>query len=289
MGKLNNDYLRTMGIINVSPESYYKQSVATDFECISRRARILETEGADIIDIGAMSTAPYLVNMTLKESEEERMRMAIKAVRNSSHLPISIDTPRADVAKLSIDLGADIINDVTGLKYDKSMAKIISEFNIPIIIGAYNSNEYQSKSGGIIETIADLKHSIEIACDHKIPEENMIVDPSIGFYRKEGNNPFFTRICNAEWYERDLTIISNLEKLGTLLKPICISVSNKSFIGQLFGFGINDRLIPSLVFEILCLINGASIIRTHNVKQTRMVIKTIEALPPEVIERLSII
>jgi dihydropteroate synthase len=121
-----------------------------------------------------------------------------------------------------------------------------------------------------------LKTSLDIAREYKIPDENQIVDPSIGFFRKEGKNDFFTGIEIMEWYERDLNIISNLAKLKTQLKPICISVSNKSFLGRLFGLDIRNRLVPSLIFELLCFLRGATIIRTHNVKQTRIAINAVE-------------
>lgn len=268
--------LKIMGVINTSPNSYYKNSIATDYESISSRAKELEEAGADIIDIGAMSTAPYLEDITFHYLEKERLRTGIEAVRHSSTLPISIDTPRAKVAKLCIDMGADIINDITGLKYDRNMARVVSDANVQLIMGAYDRNDSRTRRGDIEETMRILKTSLDIAREYKIPDENQIVDPSIGFFRKEGKNDFFTGIEVMEWYERDLNIISNLAKLKTHLKPICISVSNKSFLGRLFGSDIRNRLVPSLIFELLCFLRGATIIRTHNVQQTRIAINAVE-------------
>lgn len=268
--------LKIMGVINTSPNSYYKNSIATDYESISSRAKELEEAGADIIDIGAMSTAPYLEDITFHYLEKERLRTGIEAVRHSSTLPISIDTPRAKVAKLCIDMGADIINDITGLKYDRNMARVVSDANVQLIMGAYDRNDSRTRRGDIEETMRILKTSLDIAREYKIPDENQIVDPSIGFFRKEGKNDFFTGIKVMEWYERDLNIISNLAKLKTHLKPICISVSNKSFLGRLFGSDIRNRLVPSLIFELLCFLRGATIIRTHNVQQTRIAINAVE-------------
>ena len=268
--------LKIMGVINTSPNSYYKNSIATDYESISSRAKELEEAGADIIDIGAMSTAPYLEDITFHYLEKERLRTGIEAVRHSSTLPISIDTPRAKVAKLCIDMGADIINDITGLKYDRNMARVVSDAKVQLIMGAYDRNDSRTRRGDIEETMRILKTSLDIAREYKIPDENQIVDPSIGFFRKEGKNDFFTGIEIMEWYERDLNIISNLAKLKTQLKPICISVSNKSFLGRLFGSDIRNRLVPSLIFELLCFLRGATIIRTHNVQQTRIAINAVE-------------
>lgn len=278
-----------MGIINASPDSYYKYSVATDDQSIARRAKNLEIEGADIIDVGAMSTAPYLETTTPLGVEEQRMRLAIEAVKEATCLPISVDTPRSEVAKLSVDLGADIINDITGLKYDKNMAKVVYESGLPLIMGAFNADYPPSNSGDIYETLGILKRSISIAHDNMISDDNMIIDPSIGFFRKDGNNQFLTKITQSQWYERDLNIISNLEKLSILCKSVCISVSNKSFIGHIYSLDVNDRLVPSLVLELLCFLKGVRIIRTHNIKQTRLALNTLDALPAQVIERMKFI
>ena len=224
-----------MGILNASPESFYKKSIAIDSESISQRAKELELEGADIIDIGTMSTAPYLDTMIPARVEGERMRCAIEAVKGATNLPVSIDTPRAAVAKLSIELGADLINDVSGLVHDKKMVDVVSKSGLPIIICAFSNGHPRCFSGNVHETIGLLRRSIAIANLKKISNENIIVDPSIGFFRKGGKSPFFTKITKREWYQRDLDIISDLEKLDALSKPVCISVSNKSFIGHVLS------------------------------------------------------
>jgi dihydropteroate synthase len=248
----------------------------------------LENEGADIVDIGAMSTAPNLESTVNLSIEKQRMRMAIEAVKESTSLPISVDTPRSEVAKLSVDLGALLINDITGLNFDKNMAKVVYESGLTLIMGAFNGNDSNCESGNIPETLDILKRSIEIAHDNMISDEKLIIDPSIGFFRKHCTNQFFTRIRKYQWYERDLNIISNLEELCILLKPVCISVSNKSFIGHTHGLDVNDRLVPSLIFELLCFLKGAKIIRTHNVKQIRLALKTLDALPTEVMDRMKL-
>ena len=267
--------VKIMGILNASPESFYKKSIAIGSESISQRAKELELEGADIIDIGTMSTAPYLDTMIPARVEGERMRCAIEAVKGATNLPVSIDTPRAAVAKLSIELGADLINDVSGLVHDKKMVDVVSKSGLPIIICAFSNGHPRCFSGNVHETIGLLRRSIAIANLKKISNENIIVDPSIGFFRKDGKNPFFTKITKREWYQRDLDIISDLEKLDALSKPVCISVSNKSFIGHVLHINEDERIIPSVVFELLCFLKGASIIRTHNVREIRIAFKYI--------------
>ncbi|MDQ5868307.1 MAG: dihydropteroate synthase, partial [Thermoproteota archaeon] len=170
--------VKIMGILNASPESFYEKSIAIDSESISQRAKELELEGADIIDIGTMSTAPYLDTMIPVKVEGERMRIAMKAVKGATNLPVSIDTPRAEVAKLSIDLGADLINDVTGLIHDKKMADVVSQSGLPIIISAFSNGHPVCNFGDVRETIGLLRQSIEIAHLKMITDENIIVDPS---------------------------------------------------------------------------------------------------------------
>jgi dihydropteroate synthase len=278
--------VKIMGILNASPESFYKKSIAIDSESISQRAKELELEGADIIDIGTMSTAPYLDTMIPARVEGERMRCAIEAVKGATNLPVSIDTPRAAVAKLSIELGADLINDVSGLVHDKKMVDVVSKSGLPIIICAFSNGHPRCFSGNVHETIGLLRRSIAIANLKKISNENIIVDPSIGFFRKGGKSPFFTKITKREWYQRDLDIISDLEKLDALSKPVCISVSNKSFIGHVLHINEDERIIPSVVFELLCYLKGASIIRTHNVREIRLALKSLSILPSTITDRL---
>jgi dihydropteroate synthase len=266
--------VRVMGIINVSPESFYKDSIKTTTEDIAKTARSMQYNGANIIDVGAMSTAPYLETIISVKEETLRMKQAIKVIKNNCDLPISVDTPRSAVAREAIKLGVDAINDITGLKYDEDMANIVAESKLPVVIGAYSNrskdNSHQlSVTGRISGTIKLLKESLLIAKRFEIDNDNIIIDPSIGFFRTEGKNPFFTVIKDLPWYVRDIEVISRLKELRTCFSnPICISVSRKSFIGRLFNLKTEERLIPSLVSEIICVLNGAKVIRTHNVRET---------------------
>jgi dihydropteroate synthase len=262
----NNAPVRVMGIINVSPESFYKESIMTKIKDIAKTAMIMEDMGASLIDIGAMSTAPYLDTLIPLHEEVKRMIQAIKTVKASCGLPVVADTPRATVAYEAINAGADAINDISGLKYDTNMAKIIADTETSVIIGTYGyplSNSWQ-----IPATKRYLQESLDIARRAKIAENRVIIDPSIGFFRSQGKNPFFTKIHGAEYYIRDIESILNLKRLKIFQKPICISVSRKSFIGHLLNSTTEDRLIGSVVAEIKSAKNGANIIRTHDVKQT---------------------
>jgi dihydropteroate synthase len=267
-----------MGIINASPESFYKESIATGKKIISERAIEMEEEGADLIDIGGMSTAPYGHTIVSANKEVERLRNSISAVKDVCSIPLSVDTPRAEVAKVSIDMGVDLVNDVTGLKYDEKMKSVVFSSGLPVIIGAYGDRSVTYNSGNIAETIDILQKSLVLADESGISEDKLIVDPLIGFFRESGNNPFFTKISHQNWYDRDIGIISNLKHLSNLSKPICISVSRKSFIGHLFKLTETERLIPSIILQAICVLNGTDIIRTHDVKETRVALELLERM-----------
>ena len=267
-----------MGIINASPESFYKESISTNKKVISQRAIKMEEDGANIIDIGGMSTAPYRNTLISASKELERVRNSISAIRNVSDIPLSVDTPRAETARVSIDMGVDLINDVTGLKYDKMMPSVISKSGLPVIIGAYGSKKITYQTGDIVETVGILKESIDIANQCGISEDKLIVDPLIGFFRSIGTSQFFTKVSQQQWYDRDIEIISNLQRLSSLSRPICMSVSRKSFIGQLFNLKESERLVPSIVVQVICALNGTDIIRTHDVKETRIALELLSRM-----------
>lgn len=270
--------VRIMGIINASPESFYKNSINTSIREITKTAREMQQYGADILDIGAMSTAPYLETNISVEEELKRMRYALEGVKKGCDLPISIDTPRSKVAKEAINYGVNAINDISGLKYDENMRYTVSKAKIPVIIGAFGDRRSSGRSGKVSSTIKTLNESLLIAKRARIDDNNIIIDPSIGFFRAEAKNSFFTKIKDMSWYTRDIEAISKLRKLKIFSKPICISVSRKSFIGTLFQLKPKDRLIPSIVSEIISVINGANMIRTHDVKQTVQALTMLELL-----------
>ena len=275
---IDRNSVKIMGVMNLSPESFYKHSIKTNVNSISKYVKKLEIDGADIIDIGAMSTAPYLDTMISPKIEISRLQKAIKIIRNSCKIPVSIDTPRSRVAEEALKIGVDAINDVCGLKYDPKMAEVIAKHNIPVILGAFEKKPTKVLTAKSLSTKRILHDSITIAQQAGIKKTNIIIDPSIGFFRREGNNPFFTKIIKIPWYCRDIEIVYNLKELTKLSVPICISLSNKSFIGRLMNLRINERRIPSLIMEVIAVMNGATVIRTHNVKETVLALDTLQLL-----------
>ena len=271
VGKKNE--ITIMGILNVSPESFYKKSIKSTKSEISKYLSEMEENGVNIIDIGGMSTAPYLKTIVSEKIESERITKTIKIIQNFSNLPISIDTCRASVAKDALELGIDVINDISGLKYDDKMPKIIEKYTPSVILCPYSKQLVRGNP--IYVTKKLLNESILIAKKAKIPKDKIVVDPAIGFFRRSSdvkNKLPYTKI-DSDWAQRDIEIIKKLKLLKTNF-PILVSISNKSFIGKLLGKeNPADRNTGTAIAEMLSIINGASIIRTHNPQITSDVIK----------------
>jgi len=267
--------IRVMGIINTSPESFYKKSVFTDKKIIEKTAKLMEEDGADFIDVGGMSTAPYIKTLISEDKEIKRITNAINAIQKVSKLPVSIDTCRAKVAEVAIQLGAEIVNDVSGLKYDKNMVDVLEKHCPSVVLCAF-SNE-AIKGNQVIQIRKLISQSVALALKSGIPTNQIIVDPAIGFFRKKAQGVLFTKI-NSDWLQRDLLILKNLKHIKQE-HPILVSISRKSFIGELLDETDPDkRLYGSLAAETFAALNGADIIRTHNVKATNDVVKIVKNL-----------
>jgi dihydropteroate synthase len=249
--------VRVVGVINVSPESFYKGSIVTRDEEIAAAALRMVEEGAEIIDVGAMSTAPYLQTEISVDEEKRRLASAIKVVKGSVKVPVSADTTRSIAAEAAIKAGADIINDVTGLKGDPKMAKLVADYGVSLIMVA---REVTPQSGQPIErVISALKQSLQIAEAAGISFDKIVIDPGIGFFRR----------TEYPWYIWDCSVIANLRKLRTLKRPIHVGASRKSFIGKILNQeDPGQRLFGSLSAAAIAVFNGAHLIRTHDVKAT---------------------
>ncbi len=276
VGKKNQ--ITIMGILNISPESFYKNSIKSTKSQIIRHVNQLEENGADIIDIGGMSTAPYLKTIVSEKIETERVSKTIKIIQNCSNLPLSVDTCRASVANVALELGVDVINDISGLKYDNQMPKIIEKYAPSVILCAYGNNPVVGNRISITKKL--LNESVKIAQKCNVSNDKIVIDPAIGFFRRSSdvkNKLPYTKIT-SDWVQRDIDIIKNLNSLKTKY-PILVSISNKSFLGELLQKDDPyDRNIGTAIAEMTSIINGASIIRTHNPKITLDVIKMTKSL-----------
>ena len=275
IGVGDSNPIRVMGIINSSPESFYKKSVFTDKRTISKTAKFMEENGADFIDVGGMSTAPYIKTLVSEDGEIKRITDAIDAIQKVSNLPISIDTCRAKVAKVALQLGAKIVNDVSGLKYDKNMVDVLEEYCPSVIVCAFSKEPIRGNQ--VIQARRLISQSTTLAINSGVPKNEIVVDPAIGFFRKKARGIMFSKI-NSDWLQRDLSILKNLNKIKGKY-PILVSISRKSFIGKLLDEpDPENRLYGSLAAETFALLNGADVIRTHNVRATSDVIKIVKNL-----------
>ena len=261
--------VRLVGAINVSPESFYPGSVAATEDSVKQRAERMAAEGADLLDIGAMSTAPYLPTEIPEAEEIQRVTWAIGIVRGVASLPLSVDTTRSRVALAALDAGADVINDVSGLRRDPGMGEIVAKRARGAILMA---SEIAPEARDPIGTVRGLlEETLQIVWRVGVPEHRIVVDPGIGFFRKAA----------LPWYEWDCEVLRRLGDLKTLDRPLLVGVSRKSFIGQLLGQADPaERLGGSLAATAVAVVNGAHMIRTHDVGPSREVVRVAEALRP---------
>ena len=252
------DHTYIMGILNVTPDSFYDGSRYDNIESAVKRAIQIKEEGADIIDIGGESTRP---GYTMISSEEEINRVipVIEAVKKEIDLPISLDTYKSDVARAGINAGADLINDIWGLKYDPDMARVIADSKVSCCL-MHNRKETDYISF-VEDTINDLKECIKIAHDAGIEDDKMILDPGVGF---------------AKDTEQNLEITASLKKINELGYPVLLGVSRKSVIGNVLNIPKEERLAGTLALGVYGCLHKAMFLRVHDVKEHVQAVKMIE-------------
>jgi dihydropteroate synthase len=259
-----------MGIINLSPDSFYGESRCKTVEqALSAAERILE-EGADILDIGAESSRPGSVPITVQEELDHLLPVLIKLVE-VSNIPISVDTYKSKVAHEALKSGASIINDIKGLQQSEEMAQTISRFQAGVILmhmqGSPETMQDRPQYDDVVTEVFEyLEQSIAIAVAAEINPEKIAIDPGIGFGKTDAHN---------------LLILKNLNRLQELSKPVLLGVSRKSLIGNILNVPIEERLEGSIAAAVYGLTQGVSIIRTHDVRATRRAVKVAEAIMKE--------
>tara|TARA_B100000242_G_scaffold24993_1_gene15190 strand:- start:857 stop:1693 length:837 start_codon:yes stop_codon:yes gene_type:complete len=255
-----------MGIVNVTPDSFSDGGKFFSPEVAISHASKLITQGADIIDIGGESTRPGAE--AVSETEElKRVIPVIEKVRiDNPTILISIDTTKASVAKYAVEAGADIINDVSGLSFDNNMTVTVESLNVPIVIMHMKGNpqnmQLNPKYKDIVNEILDFfKTKIKIAIQSGINRSMIILDPGIGFGKTVDHN---------------FELLSRLNEFNVLELPIMIGPSRKSFIGITLDLPPEDRVEGTAAAVSAGVMNGASIVRVHDVKSMKRVVKIIE-------------
>lgn len=265
---LATDRVLIMGILNVTPDSFSDGGLYIDLDRAVAHGESLEADGADIIDIGGVSTRPFAEPVSAEE-EMKRVNPVIKKLSQRVSIPISIDTTRASVASKAIEAGAVMINDIGALRLDPAMGSLVASADVPIVLmhmqGTPQTMQISPYYNDVIGEIIDfLSGAINLALSRGIRRENIIVDPGIGFGKTVAHN---------------LTIIKELARFNVLGRPILIGASRKAFIGNVLGVdNPSQRDTGTMAVTAISVMNGANIVRVHDVKRTVEVVRMAEAI-----------
>jgi len=256
-----------MGVLNLTPDSFYDGGKYTQVDKALKHVEQMIEEGADIIDIGGESTRPGSLGVSEQE-ECERVIPIIKEIRKRFDIILSIDTTKSGVALGALKEGASIINDISGFNFDKKIADAASEYGAGVVLAHTSSRpqdmqrktQYKSLMEDVVKS---LRASIDIAEDSGIDKSSIIVDPGFGF---------------GKTAEQNLILLKNLGRLRELGKPILIGTSNKSFIGKTLNAEIEERLEGTAATVAIGILNGASILRVHDIAQMKRVSTMVDAV-----------
>jgi len=255
-----------MGIINVSPDSFAGDGINNNVEAAIVQVKQMASEGADIIDIGGESTRPQSVSLSVDE-ELHRVIPVLKRLRTEISLPISIDTYKLKVAQQALETGANMINDIWGLKHEPHLAELAAQKGVPIILMSNQrdiSPNHEITFPDIIFTVLScLKQSIEQALKAGVPQENIIIDPGIGFGKTQ---------------EQNIELMGRLDELQVLRKPILLASSRKSMISSILNVPPEQCLEGTLATTTIGIASGVDIVRVHDIKETIRVCKISDAI-----------
>jgi dihydropteroate synthase len=255
-----------MGVINVSPESFHPGSVYGG-DAILRAALDMVDAGAVLVDVGARSTAPYRATEIAESEETERLARAVERLADKLPVPVSADTARPAAARAALEAGARVLNDVSGLA-DAALAREVARHDASLITMAA-PGPGRTLWAPIATVRALLGDALARARAGGIAEERIVLDPGIGFFRE----------ATVAWHEWDVAVLAGLSALRPLGRPLCVGVSRKSFLGALTGrTATEDRLAGSLAATTVAVLNGAALIRTHDVRETLDAVRVTERL-----------
>ena len=264
-----------MGILNVTPDSFSDGGKFFSVDDAVKQAVRMEEEGADIIDIGGESTRPGSNAISLDE-EMNRVIPVVEELVNKIKIPISVDTYKSEIAKKSLDLGASMINDISALRSDKKLANVVAGYDVPICLmhmkGEPRNMQVNPVYDDVVKEIHDfLKERAEYAISCNIKKENIIIDPGIGFGKRTGKG-----------IEDNCEILDRLFEFKDLGFPILVGASRKKFIGNICGgeepLPVTERLEGSLAAACIAIVNGADIVRVHDVKETKLCIDIVDGI-----------
>lgn len=256
-----------MGVVNVTPDSFSDGGKFAAPEAAIAHGERLAAAGATILDVGGESTRPGAEPVGAEE-EKRRVLPVIEALAKRLHVPVSIDTTKAEVARAALDAGAAIVNDISGLRFDEGMAPLVAKRGVPAVVmhirgtprTMQQSPQYRDP---VAEICAWLRESLAIAARAGIAEDRLIIDPGIGF---------------GKALEHNLEILGRLREFRTLGRPVLVGVSRKAFIGKLSGMPAESRAIPSAGTAGWCIAQGADAVRVHDVEETESIRKVLDSI-----------
>ena len=254
----NDTYI--MGILNVTPDSFSDGGRFNQLDAALAHTKQMIEEGATIIDVGGESTRPGYTKIS-DEEEIGRVVPVIRAIKEQFDIPVSIDTYKSAVAEAAIAAGADLVNDIWGLKYDPKMADVIARHDVACCL-MHNRNEavYDDFQR---EFLSDLQECIAIAKKANVADDKIILDPGVGF---------------GKTYEMNLEIIGHLEIMHELNYPVLLGTSRKSVIGLTLDLPADERVEGTLATTVIGVMKGCSFVRVHDVKENARIIKMTEAI-----------
>lgn len=249
-----------MGILNVTPDSFSDGGRFNNVDTALKHAEQMMKDGADIIDVGGESTRPGHVKISVAE-EIERTCFVIEAIKENFDIPVSLDTYKPEVAEAGLLAGADLINDIWGLKWDDRMAPLIARYGVPCCL---MHNRHNAAYGNFLEEVLDdIRESVDIALHAGIKAEQIITDPGIGF---------------AKDTQQNLILMNHLEKLAELGYPVLLGTSRKSMIGNTLQLPVEEREEGTIATSVIGLMKGCSFFRVHDVKANIRALKMTEAI-----------
>lgn len=249
-----------MGILNVTPDSFSDGGRWNSMDKALFHVEEMLSEGMDIVDVGGESTRPGYT-MLPDEEEIERVVPVIEVIKSRFDVPVSLDTYKSRVAEAGIAAGADLINDIWGLKYDGDMAAVIARSGLPCCL-MHNRREAVYENF-MQDVAADLAETIHLAETAGIADDQIILDPGVGF---------------GKTYEHNLEIINGLEQLNMFGYPILLGCSRKSVIGLTLNLPAGERLEGTLVTTVMGVMKGCSFVRVHDVKENSRAVRMTEAI-----------
>jgi len=256
-----------MGVLNVTPDSFSDGGLFLEREKAIEHGIAMAEEGADFIDIGGESTRPFSRSVS-SEEEMERVVPVIEALVRETRVPISIDTCKAVVAREALKAGASLINDISALRLDPDLGSVAAESGVPVILMHMKGTpENMQKNPVYDDLIGEIKGFLEDAAKKAIEagirEDLILIDPGIGF---------------GKTFDHNLQIIKQLPSFLSLGRPLLIGTSNKSFIGQVLGRKVDERVTGTMATVAVAALHGAHVVRVHNVKEAVETVRMVDAI-----------